>query len=145
MVKPKLMGHEIQDNNASNCPVDLSNIDPLTAGEKLSFRVTATRTGKHNFTSMESALHLGAGINEMFLWKVNLTSFDIEVVVYTLNNSLSVGIQLTKDDQSSRNITHFGPTTLKANISYCLQKFVRVSEGMFFPCIYVDCNLWYFL
>ena len=79
---------------------------------------------------MESAVHIGAGVNEFFNWKVDLTKYDIEVVARIINNSISIGIQLTRESQSLRNITHFGPTTLKANISYCLLKIANIGIGM---------------
>jgi len=108
---------------------DLTEIDPLTAADLLSFRATAYRTGNHPFTSMDTARHFGSGINDTFEWKVDMTKFDIEVVLYVRDSSLTVGIQLTKDDQASRNITHFGPTTLRASICYGLLKFAEVAPG----------------
>jgi len=108
---------------------DLADIDPITAGEKLAFRCTAERTGKHNFSSMDAARYFGGGVNDTFFWKVNMEKFNIEVMVYVLHTSLTIGIQLTTENQSSRNITHFGPTTLKANISFCMLKYAQVAVG----------------
>lgn len=108
---------------------DLTNIDPLTAGESLSFRATAYRTGKHKFGSMQAAHHLGGGVNDLFHWIVDMTKFDIEIVLYIRNDDMTIGIQLTKDDQANRNITHFGPTTLRASISYNLLKYAQVAPG----------------
>jgi len=109
--------------------IDYNTITPLTERENLRFRATATRTGTHVFSSMESACHLGGGVNDHFHWKVDLKNFDLEVVVYIVDNFISVGIQLTKESQSLRNITHFGPTTLKPNISYCLLKSSQAKPG----------------
>ena len=106
-------------------------IDPLTAADALKFRVTATRTGKHNFGSMESAAQFGAGLNNFLKWKVDLNDFDIEVLLHILNSDISVGIQLTKDSQSYRNITHLGPTTLPAGFCYCLLSLIDVKTGMY--------------
>lgn len=40
------------------------------------------RTGStHKFGSPEAARQFGAGVNEMFRWPVDLTSFDLEVLL----------------------------------------------------------------
>lgn len=119
-----------ESGDESTTRPDYANIDPLTAGEKLRFRATGTRTGTHIFTSQDGACHLGGGVNDALHWKVDLKNFDIEVVVYIVDNFISVGIQLTKEAQSLRNITHFGPTTLKANISFCLLKTSMATTGI---------------
>lgn len=112
--------------------IDYNAINPLTAAETLRFRCTAMRTGKHVFSSVDSACHVGGGINDYFNWKVNLSNFDVEVVVYIVDDFISVGIQLTRENQSIRNVTHFGPTTLKANICYCLLKLTQPKPGNLF-------------
>ncbi|XP_057316231.1 tRNA (guanine(6)-N2)-methyltransferase THUMP3-like [Hydractinia symbiolongicarpus] len=117
------------DTDENVADKNYAEIDPIAAKEMLSFRVTATRTGTHQFTSMEAATHIGGGINDLLLWKVDLKHFDIEVVSNILDNSITLGVQLTKDSQSLRNITHFGPTTLKANISYCLLQLAGIQNG----------------
>lgn len=130
-INKKKRKREGTDNDSDDSPAfDYANIDPLTAGDKLRFRATATRTGKHVFTSPDSACHLGGGVNDALHWKVDLKNYDLEVVVYIVDNFISVGIQLTKEAQSMRNITHFGPTTLKANISFCLLKSTLANPGM---------------
>ena len=59
----------------------------------------------------------------------------LQVVLHAEDNMLDVGIQLTRDNQSHRNIKHFGPTTLKANISYSLLRYAQVQPGNYFSCI----------
>ncbi|XP_002158272.2 tRNA (guanine(6)-N2)-methyltransferase THUMP3 isoform X1 [Hydra vulgaris] len=104
-------------------------IDPFSAGDSLSFRVTASRTGKHSFRSMDSAASFGAGLNNYLKWKVDLKDFDIEILLHILDSDLSIGIQLTKDSQSFRNITHFGLTTLSAGFCYCLLHLINIKPG----------------
>ena len=110
--------------------VNYDTINPAEDGEKVRFRATASRTGSHQFNSMECACHFGGGVNDHFNWKVNLTNYDLEVVLYIVDTFISVGIQLTKESQSLRNITHFGPTTLRPNISYCLLKSTLAQPGI---------------
>jgi len=123
------------DADSISTPVQRSfksyhDIDPLVAGVGLSFRVTAQRSGsKHKFTSMQAAHYFGGAVNDHFNWKVDMKNFDIEVVLHLMEGSLSVGIQLTLDNQSHRNIRHFGPTTLKANIAYSLLRFANIQTG----------------
>lgn len=119
-----------EDDASEEKEIDFSAIHPATDGEQLRFRCTATRTGEHIFTSVESARHIGGGVQDLFNWKVDLSDFDIEVVVYVVDDFVSVGIQLTKESQSLRNVTHFGPTTLKANICYCLIHLLQAKPGM---------------
>ncbi|KAG2470504.1 THUM3 protein, partial [Polypterus senegalus] len=48
--------------------------------ELLKFRVTCSRAGeKHNFTSNEAARDFGGAVQDFFLWKPDMTKFDIEV------------------------------------------------------------------
>lgn len=52
-----------------------------TPGVKLiKFRVTCNRAGdKHSFSSNEAARDFGGAVQEFFLWKADMTKFDIEV------------------------------------------------------------------
>lgn len=128
--KPKLDEEKYAINK------DYNNVVPISAGENLTFRVSSKRTGKHIFNSVDVDRCVGAGINDKFNWKVDLTNYDIKVVAYVLDNSISLGIQLTEDNQSLRNITHFGPTNLRANISYCLLKMANVLPGILFKTLF---------
>ena len=97
-----------------------SNVTPLT------FRVTCTRGGrKHCFSSMEAAAHLGGGVAERFGWKVEMKGADLEVILKVLDDEVMVGMALNKESKFKRNITHFGPTTLRPNIAYGLLRYNR--------------------
>lgn len=92
-----------------------------TEGERTTFRVTCTRTGtKHTVGSMEAAKHFGSGVSVLFGWKVKLVDPDIEVLLSITNNDCLISIALTQDSRHLRNITHFGPTTLRSTIAYGL-------------------------
>ena len=95
------------------------------------FRVTCTRTGKsHSFSSPEAAAKFGGGINDWFGWRVDLSNPDIEVLLNIVDNSVVIGIALTKETQGKRNITHFGPTTLKSSIAYCMLSLANIQPGI---------------
>lgn len=90
-------------------------------GDRTTFRVTCTRTGtKHSVNSMEVAKYFGSGISQLFGWKVKLIHPDIEVLLSITDNNCLISISLTQDSRHLRNITHFGPTTLRSTIAYGL-------------------------
>ncbi|XP_051011007.1 tRNA (guanine(6)-N2)-methyltransferase THUMP3 [Acomys russatus] len=83
------------------------------------FRVTCNRAGeKHCFTSNEAARDFGGAVQEHFKWKANMTNFDVEVLLNIHDNEVIVGIALTEESLHRRNITHFGPTTLRSTLAY---------------------------
>ncbi|NWU93330.1 THUM3 protein, partial [Upupa epops] len=85
----------------------------------LKFRVTCNRAGdKHSFTSNEAARDFGGAVQEHFQWKADMTDFDVEVLLNIHNNEVVVGIALTEESLHRRNITHFGPTTLRSTLAY---------------------------
>ncbi|XP_033922282.1 tRNA (guanine(6)-N2)-methyltransferase THUMP3 isoform X2 [Melopsittacus undulatus] len=85
----------------------------------LKFRVTCNRAGdKHSFTSNEAARDFGGAVQEHFQWKADMTNFDVEVLLNIHNNEVVVGIALTEESLHRRNITHFGPTTLRSTLAY---------------------------
>lgn len=83
------------------------------------FRVTCNRAGEnHCFTSNEAARDFGGAIQEYFKWKADMTNFDVEVLLNIHNNEVIVAIALTEESLHRRNITHFGPTTLRSTLAY---------------------------
>lgn len=89
------------------------------------FRVTCVRSGrKHSFTSMDAAGKLGAGLAKHFGWKVQMKNADIEVLLNISGDSVVICLALNRESKSNRNITHFGPTTLRSAIAYGLLRLV---------------------
>ncbi|XP_069875136.1 tRNA (guanine(6)-N2)-methyltransferase THUMP3-like [Dipodomys merriami] len=85
----------------------------------LKFRVTCSRAGeKHCFTSNEAARDFGGAVQDYFKWKADMTNFDVEVLLNIHDNEVIVGIALTEESLHRRNITHFGPTTLRSTLAY---------------------------
>ena len=60
---------------------------------------------------------------------MNLSNPDIEVLLNIVNGSVVIGIALTKESRGKRNITHFGPTTLKSSIAYCMLQLANIQPG----------------
>lgn len=85
----------------------------------LKFRVTCNRAGeKHCFSSNEAARDFGGAVQDYFKWKADMTNFDVEVLLNIHDNEVIVGIALTEESLHRRNITHFGPTTLRSTLAY---------------------------
>ncbi|XP_019619518.1 PREDICTED: THUMP domain-containing protein 3-like [Branchiostoma belcheri] len=115
-----------QDKSTSAVPPEAENHGPL----KPKFRVTCNRGGaKHCFTSMDAARYFGGGINDDLRWPVDLTKFDIEVVLNIYGDQVTVMIALTKESLHRRNIQHFGPTTLRSTIVYSMLRIANVQPG----------------
>ncbi|XP_021398243.2 tRNA (guanine(6)-N(2))-methyltransferase THUMP3 isoform X1 [Lonchura striata] len=116
---------EEEDNEQSDVKAgaQASSESETKAGEGeakvLRFRVTCNRAGdKHSFTSNEAARDFGGAVQEHFQWKADMTNFDVEVLLNIHNNEVVVGIALTEESLHRRNITHFGPTTLRSTLAY---------------------------
>lgn len=90
-----------------------------TNAQVIKFRVTCNRVGdKHSFSSNEAARDFGGAVQEHFQWKADMTKFDVEVLLNIHNNEVVIGIALTEESLHRRNITHFGPTTLRSTLAY---------------------------
>lgn len=112
-------------DKSDDSPGEVPQGGEVTA-KRPTFRVTCTRTGeKHDFSSRDVAPAVGSLINETFGWPVKMKDYDIEVVVNILEDSTLVSISLTKESLHRRNITHFGITTLKSTIAYCMLRLVK--------------------
>ncbi|XP_061583085.1 THUMP domain-containing protein 3 [Cololabis saira] len=96
---------------------DLEEAAP--AAKIIKFRVTCNRAGdKHSFSSNEAARDFGGAVQELFQWKADMTKFDVEVLLNIHNEEMVVGIALTEESLHRRNISHFGPTTLRSTLCY---------------------------
>lgn len=84
-----------------------------------SFRVTCNRTGdRHNFSSMLAAANFGGAVHDYFNWNVDMKNFDIEVIVNIDDKIVSVCLALTRASLHNRNLSSFGPTTLRPTIAH---------------------------
>lgn len=93
--------------------------DSVPAANPTKFRVTCSRAGdKHSFSSNEAARDFGGAVQEFFQWKADMTKFDVEVLLNIHNEEMVVGIALTEESLHRRNISHFGPTTLRSTLCY---------------------------
>ena len=107
-------GHSSSDRKASSNR-ERKPRDP----SKPAFRVTCKRAGEnHCFDSMSAAASFGSAVQTYFGWHVDMTNFDIEVVLSIDNNEVSVGLALTPESLHKRNLVAFGVTTLRPTICH---------------------------
>ena len=86
-----------------------------------SFRVTAARSGpKTVYTSSDAAKYLGSWVISAFNWTVDLRNSDIEVLLNLSEEDIVVSVALTRKSKYIRNLTYFGPTSLRATIAHGL-------------------------
>uniref|UniRef100_A0A0A9XVA7 THUMP domain-containing protein 3 n=1 Tax=Lygus hesperus TaxID=30085 RepID=A0A0A9XVA7_LYGHE len=96
----------------------------------IKFRATCYRSGKkHSFDSNAAAMHFGGQINDDFHWTVDLTRWDINVVLVIEDHSGYVTFGLTKESFHRRNIQNFGPTTLRSTLCYSLLRYAEPRTG----------------
>eukprot|EP00794_Sanderia_malayensis_P020106 gene20106-22077_t len=95
----------------------------------VNFRVTCSRSGKHSFTSMEAAKYIGSGVKGHFSWNVSLEKFDVEILAFIDDDKVTIAMKLSDESKHNRNITCFGPTTLRATTAFCLLKLAGVKTG----------------
>uniref|UniRef100_A0A3P9H554 THUMP domain containing 3 n=1 Tax=Oryzias latipes TaxID=8090 RepID=A0A3P9H554_ORYLA len=96
----------------------------------IKFRVTCNRAGdKHSFSSNEAARDFGGAVQEFFQWKADMTKFDIEVLLNIHNEEMVVGIALTEESLHRRNISHFGPTTLRSTLCYGMLRLCKLQPS----------------
>lgn len=114
----KMTTHEEKEHNESATKKPRVRENPWNPTMP-SFRVTCNRNGdKHNFDSMTAASNFGGAIYRYFGWNVKMTEFDIEVILGIEDQEVTISLGLTKESLHRRNITHFGPTTLRPTIAY---------------------------
>ncbi|KAM5147741.1 LOW QUALITY PROTEIN: tRNA (guanine(6)-N(2))-methyltransferase THUMP3 [Mantella aurantiaca] len=107
-----------EDLSPEGSPQDCA-VGGAGSGSVLKFRVTCNRAGdKHSFTSNDAARDFGGAVQDHFQWKADMTNFDVEVLLNISYNEMLVGIALTEESLHRRNITHFGPTTLRSTLAY---------------------------
>ncbi|KAF7493748.1 THUMP domain-containing protein 3 [Sarcoptes scabiei] len=104
-------------------------LDSKAKQNLLSFRVTCNRTGDHKFTSQEAASCFGGIINEKFRWQVSLKKFDLELLLTIKNDSIRIGICLTKETLHKRHIVSYGLTTLRGTIAFNLIQIADIQPG----------------
>lgn len=94
------------------------------------FRVTCHRVGgQHSFTSMDAAWVFGGELHDKYNWLIDLTNHNLEIILQIQENDVYVGLSLNRVSKHHRNITHFGPTTLRATVCYNMLRLCDPKPG----------------
>jgi 23S rRNA G2445 N2-methylase RlmL len=94
-----------------------------------SFRVTARRSGAHEFQSMQVAAALGSAVQRRFGWPVDLEHFDLEIQALVVDDELLVGLALTHASlHHERRLVH-GRADLKTPLAHGLARLARIQPG----------------
>ena len=89
-----------------------------------SFRVTARRTGTHDFNSVHVAAAAGAGVIDRCGWCVDLSGHDLEVRVDVRQDTCLVGLRLSDEALSRRSRVEHAPASLKSTVAHCMIRLV---------------------
>lgn len=105
--------------------------DPSESEESdvLTYRVTCERAGKHAFESKDVARITGELVQDKYHWVVDLTKYHLEVVCKLIDDLLITHLRVTHESMHRRNISSFGPTTLRSTICYNLLRLANPKPG----------------
>lgn len=110
----------------------INNLNSLKSKQIPRFRVTCNRVGQnHSFSSQEAATAFGGYLQDKFNWIVDLSNYDLEIILEINNEEVYAGIALNKMSNHFRNIKFFGVTTLRATICYNMLRLCNVQPGEF--------------
>ena len=93
------------------------------------FRVTASRFGAHDYTSVDLMRELGAMLIARYGWPVRLKQPDLEVDVQLHDGEALLGIVLTPRSQHHDRNWTAGPTGLKAPIAAAVARLLAPQPG----------------
>ncbi|XP_076277200.1 tRNA (guanine(6)-N(2))-methyltransferase THUMP3 [Lasioglossum baleicum] len=127
-----------KDRKPSNTPITVATNKGRKRGqdpsetkedELLRYRVTCERTGNHSCESGEIARVIGGELQDKYRWLVDLTTYYLEIVCKLTNDELVTHLRVTHESKHRRNITCFGPTTLRATVCYNLLQLAQPKPG----------------
>ena len=99
-------------------------------GDLVRFRASANRIGKkQSITSPDAEQHFGGALQDLTNWKVDLTTYNLEVLITLGTDFVMVCLSLTHESLHRRNIIDFGYTTLRASIAYNMLRMCTVKSG----------------
>jgi 23S rRNA G2445 N2-methylase RlmL len=94
-----------------------------------SFRITASRSGEHEYNSMDVAAAAGAGVVERYGWDVDLEEYDYDVRVYVTGESAVAGLRLTPEPLHRRSRVEHGAASLNATVGAAMCRLTQPREG----------------
>lgn len=96
-----------------------------------SFRVTSTRIGVHEYTSIDIQKAAGQAIVDKYHKRVDLKGYQVEVIVDVVGRRCWVGVNLTRDPLHKRFMRPFDhKAALKPPLAYAMLRMARIEPGM---------------
>ena len=93
-----------------------------------SFRITAVRSGEHEYTSQHVAAWAGDGVRVQTGWKVDLEHFDYEIEVELVRDRVLCGLRLGSSWRERQTKVAFHPASLNTTVAYAMIRLVGASE-----------------
>ncbi len=118
-------GEELAALDAALRRAEIPGLGPAT-----SFRITPTRHGHHDFTSMDLARVAGAAVQAATGAPVDLEGFAVEIRVDLVERDLAVAVQLTREPLSRRFEKIYGQrVSLMADMAYAMLRLAGRPEA----------------
>ncbi len=93
------------------------------------FRVTVVRSGEQSWGSPDAASALGAGVQRVFNWPVDLNEPDLDIFAQISDHDLLLGLTLTAESLHHRDPIRRGRTGLKGPIAHGLVRLADLRPG----------------
>jgi 23S rRNA G2445 N2-methylase RlmL len=88
--------------------------------EKPSFRISATRTGEHDFSSLDVATWTGAAVEVSTGWRVDLERHDYDIEVELVGDRVLFGLRLGERWMQRRRKQAYHPASLNPTVAYAM-------------------------
>lgn len=92
---------------------------------RASFRITAHRSGNHDYNSVEVAAAAGAGVVQSYGWDVDLEGYDYDIRLYVTGESVLVGLRLSPEALHQRTRVEHAAASLNPTVAHAI---CRISE-----------------
>lgn len=95
------------------------------------FRVTSTRVGSHEYTSIDIQKAAGQAIVDRYGKKVDLKGYEVEVIVDVIGHRCWVGVNMTRDSLHKRFERPFDHmAAIRPPLAYAMLRMARIQPGM---------------
>ncbi|MGC9317494.1 MAG: THUMP domain-containing class I SAM-dependent methyltransferase [Armatimonadota bacterium] len=100
--------------------------------DRPSFRITAKRSGTHEYNSMAVAAAAGAGVQKRYGWEVDLEDYDYDVRVYLTDDVALVGLRLSPEPLHQRGRIEHGAASLNPTVAQAMCRLANPEPGELF-------------
>lgn len=94
-----------------------------------SFRISAQRSGEHEYNSLQIAAAAGAGVVQRYGWDVDLEDYDYDVRVYVSGDSAVAGVRLTPEALHQRSRVKHAAASLNATVGAAMCRLTEPGPG----------------